>query len=39
MSGSNRRFTVQQIVRQIAAALLLGPALDASYQDCVLAHD
>ena len=29
---------VQQVARRIAAVLLLGPALDASYQDCVLAH-
>ena len=29
---------VQQAARRIAAVLLLGPALDASYQDCVLAH-
>lgn len=28
----------QQTVRRIAAILLLGPALDASYQDCVTAH-
>ena len=25
-------------IRRIAAMLLLGPALDASYQDCVLAR-
>ncbi len=29
---------VQQVARRIAAVLLLGPALDASHQDCVLAH-
>lgn len=29
---------VQQVARRIAAVLLLGPALDASYQNCVLAH-
>ena len=29
---------VQQTARRIAAVLLLGPALDASHQDCVLAH-
>ena len=29
---------VQQTARRIAAVLLLGPALDASYQDCVLAY-
>ena len=29
---------VQQAARRIAAVLLLGPTLDASYQDCVLAH-
>ena len=29
---------VQQVARRIAAVLLLGPALDASYQDCALAH-
>ena len=29
---------VQQAARRIAAVLLLGPELDASYQDCVLAH-
>jgi hypothetical protein len=28
----------QQTVRRIAAILLLGPALDASYQDCIVAH-
>lgn len=28
----------QQTARRIAAILLLGPALDASYQDCVTAH-
>lgn len=28
----------QQTARRIAAILLLGPALDASYQDCVAAH-
>jgi len=29
---------VQQVARRLAAVLLLGPTLDASYQDCVLAH-
>jgi len=29
---------VQQVARRIAAVLLLGPELDASYQDCVQAH-
>ncbi len=29
---------VQQVARRIAAVLLLGPALDASHQDCVQAH-
>ena len=29
---------VQQVARRIASVLLLGPALDASYQDCVQAH-
>lgn len=29
---------VQQTARRIVAVLLLGPALDASYRDCVLAH-
>jgi hypothetical protein len=29
---------VQQMARRIAAVLLLGPELDASYQDCVQAH-
>jgi hypothetical protein len=28
----------QQSARRIAAILLLGPALDASYQDCIVAH-
>jgi hypothetical protein len=28
----------QQTARRIAAILLLGPALDASYQDCITAH-
>jgi hypothetical protein len=28
----------QQSARRIAAILLLGPALDASYQDCIQAH-
>ncbi len=29
---------VQQVARRIAMVLLLGPELDASYQDCVQAH-
>jgi len=29
---------MQQVARRIAAVLLLGPELDASYQDCVQAH-
>ena len=28
----------QQTARRIAAILMLGPALDASYRDCVVAH-
>jgi hypothetical protein len=28
----------QQTARRIAAILLLGPALDASYQDCIAAQ-
>jgi len=27
-----------RVARRIAAVLLLGPELDASYQDCVQAH-
>lgn len=29
---------VQQTARRIAAVLLLGPQLDASYRDCAIAH-